>query len=105
MSRRRAVVLAIVSAVALVLHAILVRAMAHGHVAHVLLGAGSSMPAIGAALLAVALVLVRLFAIVVVPGLLLASIVSLVAHWGTISGAGTSVGGGAGTSIGVRGTK
>ena len=114
MSPRRAV-LTIVTALATLLgHLLLVRAMAHGHVAHVLLGAGNATPPLGAALLAVALVLVRLAAVVLVPGLLLASVVSLLAHWlgtGTTSGAGSSElagsGGatGTGASIDGRGTK
>lgn len=77
--RRAASVLALALAT-LVLHVVLVRAMAHGHVAHVLLGAGNAAPPIGAALLAVALVLVRFAAIVLAPGALLASTVSLLAH-------------------------
>ncbi|MBX3190698.1 MAG: hypothetical protein KF819_27105 [Labilithrix sp.] len=80
MSRRRAIVCAIVSIAVLALHPVLVRAMASGHVAHVLLGAGNAAPPIGAALLAVSLVVVRFAAIVIVPGLLLASAASLAAH-------------------------
>jgi len=80
MTRRRAVVVASLALVTLLLHVVLVRAMAHGHVAHVLLGSGNAAPPIGAALLAVALVLVRFAAIVLAPGALLASAVSLLAH-------------------------
>jgi hypothetical protein len=79
-SRRRALVVAALSVFTLVLHLVLVRAMAHGHVAHVLLGSGNAAPPFAAAVLAVALVVVRLGAVVVAPGLLLASAVSLVAH-------------------------
>ena len=64
----------------LLAHPMLVAAMAHGHVAHVLLASGSTTPPVGPAALAVTLVLVRLFAIVLAPGLLLAALVSLAAH-------------------------
>jgi hypothetical protein len=77
---RRAIVVAVLALVTLVLHLVLVRAMAHGHVAHVLLGAGNAAPPLGAAGLAVTLVVVRLGAVVVVPGALLAAAASLVAH-------------------------
>ncbi len=80
MSRRRALVVAALTLATLVLHVILVRAMAHGHVAHVLLGSGNAVPPIGAALLAVLLVLVRFAAIVIAPGALLAAAASLLAH-------------------------
>ena len=50
--RRSIVVLASSASIALV-HLVLVRAMAEGHVAHVLLGAGNGPPPVGAALLAV----------------------------------------------------
>ena len=80
MNRRRAVVVALLALALILLHVVLVRAMAHGHVAHVLLGSGNAAPPIGAALLAVMLVLVRFAAIVVAPGALLASAASLVAH-------------------------
>ena len=80
MSRRRAIVVAVLALATLVLHLVLVRAMAHGHVAHVLLGSGNTAPPIGAALLAVSLVLVRFVAIVIAPGALLAAGASLAAH-------------------------
>ena len=80
MSRRRAVVVIALSLVTLLVHVVLVRLMAHGHVAHVLLGAGNAAPPIGAALLAISLVLVRLAAVVLVPGALLAAAASLLAH-------------------------
>lgn len=106
MPPRRSIGIVVVSLAVLVLHEVLLRAMAHGHVAHVLLGAGSSAPPPFAASLAVALVVVRLLAIVVVPGALLAAATGLAAHHleGSYS-IGTSVADGAGTSIGVRGTE
>jgi hypothetical protein len=115
MSARRAVIMLGLAGLVLVLHEILVRAMAHGHVAHVLLGSGNAGPPIGAATLAIVLVVTRVCAIVVVPGAILASLASLFAHvavgpqgaddgGGSISGAGTSVVGGTGTSIEGRGT-
>jgi hypothetical protein len=118
MKRRRALVVAALSVVVLVIHLVLVRAMAHGHVAHVLLGAGNAAPPLGAAALAVSLVVVRLVALVLAPGLLLASVASLLAHVlvgpprprgggdhsGTSSGAGTSLAEGAGISIEGRAT-
>ena len=64
MNRRRALVTLALSLVTLVLHVVLVRAMAHGHVAHVLLGSGNAAPPLGAAALAISLVLVRLGAVV-----------------------------------------
>jgi len=80
MTQRRAIVVALLAVVSLVLHAVLVRAMAHGHVAHVLLGAGNAAPPLGAAVLAVSLVVMRFGAVVVAPGALLAAAASLVAH-------------------------
>jgi hypothetical protein len=117
-SRRRALhVIAVASAIVAV-HLVLVRAMAHGHVAHVLLGAGNAAPPAGAALLALSLVLVRFAAMVLVPGAVLAATASLIAQLvraqrpgtGTSSGAGTSSddagsANGAGASIDGRGTK
>lgn len=49
MSRRTAVKVALLVFATLLMHAFLVRAMAHGHVAHVLLGAGNAVPPLGAA--------------------------------------------------------
>ena len=80
MSRRRALVVGALSLLTLLVHVLLVRAMAHGHVAHVLLGSGNAAPPLGAATLAVSLVIVRFAAVVIAPGLLLASLASLVAH-------------------------
>lgn len=80
MSRRRAVVVALTALATILLHFVLLRAMAHGHVAHALLGSGNAAPPLGAALLAVSLVLVRLVAIVIAPGALLASGAVLTAH-------------------------
>jgi hypothetical protein len=79
-NRRRAIVVAALALGALLLHVVLVRAMAHGHVAHVLLGSGNAAPPLGAALLALSLVVVRFAAVVVAPGALLASAASLLAH-------------------------
>jgi hypothetical protein len=70
----------LVALAVVVVHVLLVRAMAHGHVAHVLLGSGNAAPPVGAALLAVSLVVIRLLAVVVAPGALLAALASLVAH-------------------------
>ena len=80
MSKRRALIVIAAAMAAVLLDLILVRVMAHGHVAHVLLGAGSSAPPIGPALLAIALVLARFGAVVIAPGALLAAAASLVAH-------------------------
>ena len=80
MSRRRAVMVLLVSLGLALVHPFLVRTMAEGHVAHVLLGAGNAAPPIGSALLAVLLVVVRLGAIVLAPGAALAALTSLVAH-------------------------
>ena len=77
---RRPIVLAVIALVVLAAHHVLLRAMAHGHVAHVLLGAGNSAPPMGAAALAVGLVLTRVLSIVVVPGLLLAATAEVVAY-------------------------
>ncbi len=79
-ANRRPVVLATISLVLLVAHHVLVRAMAHGHVAHVLLGAGNAPPPTDAAVLAIALVLVRFVSVVLVPGLLLAAAAELLAY-------------------------
>jgi hypothetical protein len=79
-SRRRAVAVLGLVVVTLLAHEALVRAMAHGHVAHVLLGSGNASPPLGAAAMAVSLVVVRLLAIVVAPGAVLAALVSLLAH-------------------------
>jgi hypothetical protein len=79
-SRRGAVIVGALALAVLLLHAVLVRAMAHGHVAHVLLGSGNAAPPIGAAVLAASLVAARFLALVVAPGVLLASFASLLAH-------------------------
>ncbi len=80
MKRRRALIVGVLALLALGAHEALLRAMAHGHVAHVLLGAGNATPPIGPAVLAASLVVVRFLAVVVAPGALLASVASLVAH-------------------------
>jgi len=79
-ANRRPVVLTASSVVFLAAHHVLVRAMAHGHVAHVLLGAGNGPPPTGAAALAIALVVVRFVAVMLVPGLLLAAGAEIVAY-------------------------
>ena len=117
---KRPIVLVLFSVILIVAHAVLVRAMAHGHVAHVLLGSGNASPPIGAALLAIALVLVRLITILGVPGLLFAAVADVLAYvlvgppkkenQGTVSsgGAGSSpeiAEEATGTSIGTRGVE
>jgi len=77
---RRPAAFALLSFAFLGLHFVLVRAVAHGHVAHVLLGSGNAAPPVGAAFLAVALVIVRFVAVVLVPGLLLAAGAELTAY-------------------------
>ncbi|MBX3228962.1 MAG: hypothetical protein KIT84_41475 [Labilithrix sp.] len=79
-ANRRPVVLTIISAVLLVAYFILVRAMAHGHVAHVLLGAGNGSIPGGAAAIAIGLVVVRFVLVVFAPGLMLAAIAELAAY-------------------------
>jgi len=79
-SRRRAVIVGMLALLTLLLQVVLVRAMAHGHVAHVLLGSGNSAPPLDAAFLAISLVVTRFLALVVAPGVLLASLVSIIAH-------------------------
>lgn len=100
----------IASIVLLAIHAVLVRVMAHGHVAHALLAGG---PSLSAALLAAALVVVRFVAVVIVPGALATAAVLATAHYlvGSKS-TGISSGGdalaeaeGTGTSIEARGTE
>ena len=99
MSPRRALVVLAASLVTLFGHLVLVRLMAHGHVAHVLLGSGNGAPPIGAALLAVALL--RFAAVVLVPGAILAALASLLAE---LQSPGTRITSGTGTSSGVAGS-
>ena len=109
MSRRRAMIVAALALGVTLVHLGLVRAMAHGHVAHLLLGAGNAVPPIGAALLAIALVMARFAAVVIAPGALMASGVSLLAH--VVAGpkgegyrgggGGSGRGGGSGTRSGT----
>jgi hypothetical protein len=80
MSRRRALIVLGVVVTVLLCHELLLRISAHGHVAHVLLAAGNGPPPIGAAMVAVALVVVRFLAVVVAPGAALACVASLAAH-------------------------
>jgi hypothetical protein len=79
-ANRRPVTLAILSFLALGLHHVLLRAMAHGHTAHVLLAAGNGAPPAGAATLAVALVVTRFITVLLVPGLLLAAAAEVIAY-------------------------
>jgi hypothetical protein len=79
-SLRRAFIVSVTALVTIVVHLVLVRAMAHGHVAHVLLGSGNAAPPLGAAVLAISLVVARIGAIVLAPGALLAALVSVAAH-------------------------
>lgn len=69
-----------ISFACLVLHHVLLRAMAHGHVAHVLLGAGNTPPPASAAAVAIALLVVRFLTVIVVPGLLLAAAAEVAAY-------------------------
>ncbi len=79
-ANRRPVVLTIVSFGCLAAHHVLLRAMAHGHVAHVLLGTGNAAPPTGAAALAIALVVARFVTVMLTPGLLLAAAAELIAY-------------------------
>ncbi|MBX3213857.1 MAG: hypothetical protein KF850_17595 [Labilithrix sp.] len=79
-ANRRPVVLTALSFGVLVLHHVLLRAMAHGHVAHVLLGAGNGPPPAGAAALAIALVVARFVLVMLVPGFLLAAAAEIAAY-------------------------
>ena len=80
MKLKHALWLAGTCVVLLAVHPLLVHAMAHGHVAHVLLASGGTTPPVGPAALAISLVVVRLFAIVLAPGLLLAAATSIAAR-------------------------
>lgn len=73
---RRPLVLLAITLTFLVAHHVLVRAMAHGHVAHVLLASGGGASDVT---LAVALVLVRFITVIVTPGLALAATAEIVA--------------------------
>ena len=99
---RKSIGILVASIVIIVLDELLVRAMAHGHVAHVLLGAGSSSPPLGAALLAAALVIVRVLAIIAVPGALMTCAVGFTAHY---LGSSVSIGYSTGATMGARGTE
>lgn len=79
-ANRRPMVLLVVSLTFLASQHVLLRWMAHGDVAHVLLGAGNGPPPTGAATLAVTLLIVRFASYVIVPGLLLAAGAELVAY-------------------------
>jgi hypothetical protein len=79
-ANRRPVVLIVIAVACLALHHVLLRAMAHGHIAHVLLGAGNAPPPAGAAAVAIALVIARFVVVMLVPGLLLAAAAEVVAY-------------------------
>ncbi|MDF2695621.1 MAG: hypothetical protein K0S65_4004 [Labilithrix sp.] len=79
-ANRRPVVLTVIAVACLALHHVLLRAMAHGHIAHVLLGAGNAPPPAGAAAIALALVVARFVVVMLVPGLLLAAAAEVVAY-------------------------
>lgn len=76
-ANRRPIVLASISALFLGSYFVLVRAMAHGDVAHVLLGGAAPT---GAIALAVTLVVVRFVTVILVPGLVLAAFAELAAY-------------------------
>ena len=76
-ANRRPVFLAVLSAILIVSYLVLVRIMAHGHIAHVLLGGGASS---GDLAIAILLVVVRFVTVVLVPGLVLASFAELAAY-------------------------
>jgi hypothetical protein len=76
-NNRRPVVLATLSIVLLLSYFVLIRAMAHGHVAHVLLGGGADS---GAIALAVIFVVVRFITVILVPGLMLAAFAEIAAY-------------------------
>jgi hypothetical protein len=78
---RRPLILGLLCAIFLLAHHILLRAMVHGHIAHVLLGAGNAPPDTGAATLAIALVIVRFISVIIVPGLGLAAAAEIVAYF------------------------
>jgi hypothetical protein len=75
----RPIALSAISAVCLALQHILLRTLAYGHTAHVLLGAGHATPPARAAAMAGALVVARLVSYLLVPGLMLAAAAELAA--------------------------
>lgn len=76
-SNRRPVFLTVLSTILLIAYLVLVRVMAHGHIAHVLLGGGASA---GTTAIAVSLVVVRFITVILVPGLMLAAFAELLAY-------------------------
>jgi hypothetical protein len=74
---KRPAIFAAIALVAFVIEHVLLRAMAHGHVAHVLLASGGSR---GDTVLAVALLVSRLVKYVLAPGLVLAAAAEIVAY-------------------------
>lgn len=79
-ANRRPVILAAISLVCLLIHHVVVRIMAHGHVAHLLLSAGTATPPPRAAAVALTLVIGRFVSVLLVPGLLLAATAELAAY-------------------------
>jgi hypothetical protein len=75
----RPIVLLAISAICLAAQHVLLREMAYGHVAHVLLGAGHTTPPAKAAAVALALVIARVASYVLVPGLVLAAAAEIAA--------------------------
>jgi hypothetical protein len=76
-ANRRPIFLAGLSAILLASYLVLVRLMAHGQIAHVLLGGGASSSDTAVAIL---LVIVRFVTVVLVPGFVLASFAELAAY-------------------------
>ena len=76
-ANRRPIFLAVLSAILLVSYLVLVRIMAHGQIAHVLLGGGASSADTA---IAITLVVVRFVTVVLVPGFVLASFAELAAY-------------------------
>ncbi|HVJ90619.1 MAG TPA: hypothetical protein VM580_12510 [Labilithrix sp.] len=79
-ANRRPVVLTTLSVVCLAIHYVLLRAMAHGHIADILLGSGDRTPPARATALALGLVIVRFVSVMLVPGFLLAAAAEVAAY-------------------------
>lgn len=76
-ANKRPIVLLVVSTVLLLSYFVLIRRMAHGNIANVLLGGAAPTDAIA---IAVTLVVVRFVTVVLVPGLMLAAVAELAAY-------------------------
>ena len=79
-ANRRPVVLTTISIVCLAIHYVLLRAMAHGHIADLLLSTSNGTPPAGATALALGLVVVRFVSVMLVPGFLLAAAAEVTAY-------------------------